>query len=456
MASERHPHASSSLTRRQAIALTAGTGMAAAAMPAAIASAQVAAPEGSTTIVNARIFDGRWLLAADSLVIDADGRIAALGTGLPPEGSIVDAGGGTLMPGLIDASTHTSPLSLALGLRFGVTTELEMMGMWSSELRRSVAQADALADLRTALYAVTPKGGHPTELLPADSPMHDNGVATPDEARAHVRQMVEQGADYIEVMIEEGTVLGHPGLPVPSPETVRAAVDEAHRHGKLVIAHAFTAEAVRKAIDGGVDGLTHFMIDEAATPQIARTLAARGMFVVPCNVVSASILGRSGAALAADPRVRARLPAIWRETLSASIASYDGQTPDILLRSMRALGDAGVTTLVGTDSAFPSPSVGGVAHGASVHAEMGFFVDAGWSPAEAIAAATSETARAFDLGDRSRIAPSMRADLLLVDGDPQSDMGDSLSIRRVWKRGVELTDEAVSASDRRLQALPTQ
>ncbi|MNV81426.1 isoaspartyl dipeptidase [compost metagenome] len=84
----------------------------------------------------------------------------------------------------------------------------------------------------------------------------------------------------------------------------------------------------------------------------------------------------------------------------------------------------------------PVPSLGGLAHGASVHHEMQLLVEAGFTPVEALQSATSKTARRFSLDDRGRIVEGARADLVLVDGDPTTHISDTLSIREVWKRGI--------------------
>jgi imidazolonepropionase-like amidohydrolase len=104
-----------------------------------------------------------------------------------------------------------------------------------------------------------------------------------------------------------------------------------------------------------------------------------------------------------------------------------------LYANLRALRDARVPILAGTDA--PNP---GLAHGASLHQEMELLVEGGLSPIEALAAATSVPARCFGLHDRGRIAPGLRADLLLVRGDPTLDITTTRDIVSVWKGGVQL------------------
>ncbi|HEX9413179.1 MAG TPA: amidohydrolase family protein [Ktedonobacterales bacterium] len=98
--------------------------------------------------------------------------------------------------------------------------------------------------------------------------------------------------------------------------------------------------------------------------------------------------------------------------------------------ALRQLTAAGVPILAGTDASMP-----GTTHGASLHREMELLAQAGLTPLEALAAATSVPARAFGLDDRGRVAPGLRADLVLVEGDPSQDFLATRHIRGVWKRG---------------------
>ena len=97
------------------------------------------------------------------------------------------------------------------------------------------------------------------------------------------------------------------------------------------------------------------------------------------------------------------------------------------------LHQAGVPILAGTDASNP-----GTAHGASLHRELELLVQAGLSPSDALAAATSVPARAFGLLDRGTIHPGKRADLVMVRGNPLLDITKTRDISRVWKAGVEV------------------
>lgn len=399
-----------------------------------------------TYITNARVFDGDDVISAHTVGIEGT-AIVSVDRSLPPEGAdVLDAAGATLLPGLIDGHVHTSNEGLALALGFGVTTELEMQGYWTPEQREQIAEDDDLADVRSALLGLMAPGGHPNELI-ADLDEHRPGggggwtppsVSTPEEAVAHVDAMVAAGADYIKVMIEEGTVMGHPGLPMISADALRAGIAQAHRHGKQVIAHALTLAATEQAVELAVDGLAHWFIDEPHNARIVDAIAAAGIFVTPCLVISSSVMGGTGAEFAADPRVHGRLTEPWLATLRGTFARFPQGRMEDVLAGVAALRDAGVDIIAGTDSSIPVPTHGGVVHGASLHHEMRLLVSSGLSPVEALRAATSVSARRFGLDDRGRITPGARADLVLVDGDPTTSIDDSLSIRAIWRRGAQM------------------
>ncbi|MFB9908956.1 amidohydrolase family protein [Allokutzneria oryzae] len=399
-----------------------------------------------TAITGARVFDGEKALGVRTVVV-ADGRITRVGGDAPDGSEIVDGSGATLLPGLIDAHVHSGPGTLALALRFGVTTELEMQGMNTRENRGHITDDDTVADVRSAGFAITPPGGHPSELmpegfrpvreLPAVPPLMPFST-TPEEAAAFVPQLLARGSDYIKFMIDDGSVEGHPGLPMLDQATVNAGVAEAKKHGALTVAHALTVEATRMAAEAGIDGLVHVFMDQPHTAEIIDLIKDAGMFVVPCVSLNASMMGITGSELADDPRVAERLDSKWDETLRSSYNRYpQGKLSDVY-DTVRALDAAGVDLLAGTDASMAETFFGGLAHGASLHHELQYLVAAGLTPSQALRAATATTARRFNLGDRGRIAEGLRADLLLVDGDPTATISDTLNTRAIWRRGTRL------------------
>jgi imidazolonepropionase-like amidohydrolase len=407
----------------------------------------------STTISNVRMFDGERTHLDQTVRIEGTDIVsvrptASDDTSRHPNDEVIDGAGKTLLPGLIDAHTHSSPEALRLALRFGVTTELEMGGVLTSPTRAGIESDDDLADVRSSGFGLTPPGGHPFEIIPEGAfpgegePGFGEIVmplsTTPEQAVAFIPELIASGSDYIKFLIEDGTAANAPGLPMLDQATLDAGVAEAQRLGMLTLAHTLTVGATRMALEAGIDGLAHLFVDEAPTPEIIDLIASAGVFVVPCVVLDSSIIGITGAEFATDPRVSSRLDPQWLLTLRSSFDHYPAGSVDDVLATVRALHDAGVPILVGTDASAPDPSLGGLAHGASVHHELQMLVRAGLSPVEALAAATSVPARHFALTDRGRIAEGLRADLLLVDGDPTSTISDTLNIAAIWRRGSQV------------------
>lgn len=362
-----------------------------------------------TVIRDVRLFDGTGTTPRSTVMIVGD-RIAEY-DGRPGDIEI-DGAGRTLLPGLIDAHTHSFGADdLGKALANGVTTELDMFCLPESlaEQRRLVVQRDDLADLRSPGTLATAPGGHPSQLIatPGVDAAPFDTIERPDQAAAFVRARQAEGADYLKIVIDDGTVHGTK-LPVLSPETVAALVEAAHAAGLRVIAHAITAAEVRIAVQAGVDGLAHVWTDPADT-ELVDLVASSGIFVVSTLVYFQVITEqRTAAPDHAAPETA---------TGSAEVA--------------RALHRAGVPLLAGTDATPFAPE-----HGKDLHRELSLLTAAGLANEEALRAATSLPAQHFGLTDRGRIAPGMRADLLLVDGDPTVDITATAAIAEVWRRGV--------------------
>lgn len=200
-------------------------------------------------------------------------------------------------------------------------------------------------------------------------------------------------------MIEDGRLLAAPGLPILSDVILRAGIDEAHRQGKLVLAHITEASAAKKAVELGVAGLAHGFIDRPEwIAELVAMIKENHVFVIPTLVLSGSITGNISAKIAQDPRVVSKLSDEWLRTLRASF-----NTAPEVLDNVRDLHQAGVPLLVGTDVSVPQPSLGGLAHGASVHHELQLLTDAGLTKVEALNAATALPAEIFGLKDRGYI-----------------------------------------------------
>ena len=399
-------------------------------------AAPVAPPTNVTTAVTGvRVFDGVRVVPEATVVFDESG-ILAVGTdvAVPAGTRTIDGRGKTLLPGLIDAHTHAFGDALARALVFGVTTELDMFtdARFAMDMRRAQEAGPVFdrADLRSAGTLVTAPGGHGTQfgvLIPT--------LSAPDEAEAFVDARVGEGSDYIKIVYDDAVSHGV-RLPSIGRDTLEAVVRTARSRGRLAVVHVGTLGAARDAVDAGAHGLVHVFADQPPDADFVGRVASAGVFVIPTLTVVESATGiASGAGLAAlahvGPWLRPDEAGSLRRAFPVSPASKTSL--DIARGAVAALGDGGVAILAGSDA--PNP---GTSHGVSLHRELQLLVDAGLSPLDALAAATSVPARVFSLGDRGRIAHGLRADLVLVEGDPTTDIGDSLRIVHVWKHGREV------------------
>ena len=180
------------------------------AIAAAVTSASHAAtpardsdPGNDFIIRNVRVFDGKRVLSSSNVLV-IDGRIRAVGAKFdaPKDFPTIDGSGKTVLPGLIDAHTHSWGDAARDALRFGVTTELDMMGdatrLPALKTRRaSLAKTDE-ADLWSAGAAVTAPGGHGTQYG-----MKVPTLAADGDAAAFVAARIGEGSDYIKLIIED-------------------------------------------------------------------------------------------------------------------------------------------------------------------------------------------------------------------------------------------------------------
>lgn len=221
--------------------------------------------------------------------------------------------------------------------------------------------------------------------------------------RAAVRRNVRDGADFIKVMATGGmgTAGSNEVAAEFAPGELQALVDEARRLGKRVAAHAHGGEGVDQALDAEVNSIEHGVL---LTKSQLKRMAAQGTYLVVTMGISR--------AFAFDPVV----PASSREKATRTLDGYRE-----LIRSAR---EAGVLVVVGSDCVH-----GGVA------AEAGYLVDEGFSEVEALTAATSNGADLVGLSDIGRLESGKLADLIVLSGDPVSDISALNDVRGVMQGG---------------------
>jgi imidazolonepropionase-like amidohydrolase len=418
-----------------------------ALLPAGASAAASSPVSDSFAITGVRVFDGSRVIPTATVVV-IDGRIAAVAPNvtLPPGIPAIDGSGATLMPGIIDAHAHArTRLELERAILFGVTTEMDMWTLphFAASMRREQDRTGApyRADFFSAINPATLPEGYPYNFTPDE--VETPTLSSPEEAERFVEKLFKRdGADYLKIMIEDGSQVGL-DLPVLSRPTVRALTNATHRRGKLAVAHVIEQSRAADAVRDGVDGLMHIFVDEVAKPNFVQLAASRGIFVVPTlNVEEAFFTTDGGASVIADPDLGPYLTDLEKEYLLTPYppSQVTAQSLAFAKESVRLLHAAGVPILAGTDA----PT-----HGVSIHRDLELLVQAGLEPRDALEAATSAAAQAFGFRDRGRIAPGLRADLLLVQGDPTVNIKATRAIRRIWKAGVEVERELPSAAPAR-------
>ena len=271
-------------------------------------------------------------------------------------------------------------------------------------------------------HAITPTGGHldPTmfqAFAPHIMPLTvEEGIANGvSEVRKAVRYQIKHGAQLIKVCASGGVMshTGPAGAQQYSDEELRAIVDEAHRAGLRVAAHAHGDDGIRAALEAGIDCIEHGSL---MTDDTLDLLIELERFLVPTTYL-ADGMDVSHAA----PELQAKAAEVFpraKETIRKAIAR-------------------GARIACGTDA----PAI---PHGKNAK-ELLALVDRGMTPLQAIRSATTVAAELIDVDDRGRLDPGLFADVIAVPGDPLTDIGVTEDVRFVMKGGqVYRHDEAAT------------
>jgi imidazolonepropionase-like amidohydrolase len=369
-----------------------------------------------------------------AFVAVADGRIAEVGVavGDPPPGA-VDIGGRTLIPGLIDAHVHfSSDVHRSPG--FGPPAPLGGEGPRPRELGWFVLAKTARALLEAGITSVRDVGSYDDEAIVVsravelglvDGPrilscgriisttsiggVHFGTMYReadgPEEMRKAVREQIRRGADYVKLMATGArSVLREDPEPAQlTREEMQALVDEAHRLGLRVAAHAEGLEGARLAVEEGVDTIEHGLSLHRA-PEVLEQMAERGIVLVPTLSTFHDLAERFASEFA---------PALVEQAKRQRDEAYE---------TLVAARSAGVTLAMGYDSGPPGANA----------LELVRMVDGGLTPLEGIVAATQGSARALGLDDVGSLEPGCVADLVVVDGDPLADVRLLNQLDRIW------------------------
>ena len=262
-------------------------------------------------------------------------------------------------------------------------------------------------------HAITPSGGHldPTMfagIAPGIMPLTvEEGIADGvSQVRRAVRYQIKYGAKQIKVCASGGvmSLTGTAGAQHYSDEELRAIVDEAHRRGMRVAAHAHGDQGIRAAIEAGIDCIEHASLMSEDTQKLA---LEQGTFIVPTSYLSEG-MDTSHAA----PELQAKAAEVF----------------PIAKKTITRLIDAGAKIATGTDA----PAI---PHGQNWK-ELWALVQRGMRPVDAIVASTVTSADLVQADDLGRLAPGFLADVIAVPGDPTDDITVIENVQFVMKGGV--------------------
>ncbi|MBA2459576.1 MAG: amidohydrolase family protein [Gemmatimonadales bacterium] len=397
------------------------------------------ASAGPLVVRAARMVDvERGAMVSPAVLLVDSGRIVSVGErAVPPGARTIDLGELTLLPGLIDAHTHLTgdidadwelrsaretpadwalrgARNAALTLRAGFTTvrDLGAGGFSDVALMQAIEMGQVPGPrMFPAGHAIGITGGHCDETGWAPGVLQrtpEDGIADgPDGIVRAVRAQAKYGARVIKICATAG-VLSHEatvGAQQLSEAEMRAAVEEAARHGLRVAAHAHGTEGIAAAVRAGVASIDHGSIlsDEAIG-----LMKARGTWLVPTTSLR-------------DIELPNLPPAILAKRRSIAVTAKES-----LRRAIRA----GVKVALGTDA-------GVLPHGTNAR-EVAALVDRGMTPADALRAATVHAAELLGASDRGRIKVGMLADLIAVEGNPLADPTALQRVRWVMSGAVVL------------------
>jgi imidazolonepropionase-like amidohydrolase len=400
---------------------------------------QAQAPPAATLLRPAAVFDGQDLHAGWAVLVEGD-KIKALGPAgqlvAPAGATTLELPGLTLLPGLIEGHSHlllhpynetswndqvlTEPLALRVAratvharrtLQAGFTTARDLgtegAGYADVGLKQAIDQGIIPGPrLLVATRALVATGSYGPHLGAVDDlPQGAQEADGVDGIIRAVREQIGHGADVVKVYADYRWGLGGTAQPTFSQDELTLIVQTARSAGRGVVAHASTAEGMRRATLAGVETIEH---GDGGTLEVFRLMKQRGVAFCPTVAATDAISQYRG----------------WQK-------GQDPAPPRVLdkRRAMQAARQAGVALVVGGD-------VGVFAHGDNVRELELLVQDYGLGPLDVLRAATSGNARTFHLADRGRLAPGLLADLVAVAGDPTQQVQTLRQVKLVMKGGV--------------------
>lgn len=363
-------------------------------------------PSTTFAIKNVRVFDGNGFSIPQAVLVSGT-KIALVGGAAPPGIVTVDGTGKYLLPGLIDSHVHPQSCGALSNLTaYGVTTAVNMACL-DYDACRSLKGQVGVADYITAgLFAVGPNSLHaqffqvPPELTP--QPNADLGL--------NVDYVFGNGSDFYKIVAEGNG---------PTQQQQNTIVQLVRSRGKATYTHASYMGAYAQAIASKCDGIQHVPANGTLSSSQVSLIRSQGQFVTPTMEVF---------------RVAFANPA-----LGPLLGLTPADTYENVVANVASLRRAGVPLAVGTDAVGSLPGILNFPFGRTLHCEIQNLVAAGLGNAEVLRAATSGAAKLYKLSDRGSISIGKRADLVLLNSNPLTNIANTFDINSVWVGGRQVT-----------------
>ncbi len=386
-------------------------------------------------ISNATVFNGSDFI--DNIDVEiANGRFKAIGPNLSSAATArIDGSGKTLIPGLIDAHTHSYGDALRTAINYGVTTHVDMFTS-PSQLQTQTLDQSSSNIPRTEMFSAgmlaTVEGGHGAQFG-----VDIETLNSPEQASAWVLRRIDEGSDFIKLVY----------MPYSNyfnsldRDTARAIIQAAHRNGMKAVAHISSQRPATELLEDGIDGLVHIFADQEISNEFLSLAKDKDIFVIPTlSVIAAAANENLAEDLLNDLTISDYLTPSQTQQLKANFGSTNIPGFDLQLATfnVKRLHEAGISILAGSDA--PNP---GTTYGASIHQELELLNSAGLTSAQAINAASYNVARAFDLQSsgtpiRGRIIAGAKADFIMLKASPETNIKATRQIVDIYQDGVSV------------------